>query len=96
MKRKEAFEVKPPSQYRKEEFYWRGSDIYTEQEYLREEYKKAQLDLKKAQEDYKDVEKEVAIYTQILNDRTAYTDELAAYLEGDIDENRKEIRTKNQ
>ena len=95
MKRKEAFEMRPPSQYRKEEFYWRGSDVYTEQEYLREEFKKAQLDFQKAQENYRDVEQELAVYTEILNDRKAYTDELAAYLDGDIDENRREIRTKN-
>ena len=90
MSKKEPFETKPPSQYRKEEFYWRGGDPLTEQETLREEYRAALNQYREAERQKKEIERQLYEAQDTLSEREGYTSKLATFLDGNPDEQREE------
>jgi hypothetical protein len=88
------FEKRPPGQYRRPEFYWRGGDVLREQEHLRDEHRKALLDLQAAKRRQKQLEDEICEAENVLREREGYTNALAAYLERDVSASQKETQMK--
>lgn len=96
MLKKEPFAMKPPSQYTRPNFYWRGGDVFNEQEYLLEEHKKALKDYKEALKKQKRLEQEIQIATELLIERDGYNDALVQFLEGKFDESNKEQKLRTE
>lgn len=90
------FTKRPPAQYRRPEFYFRGGDALREQEYLQEEYKKALSDFRIAQQRLQQLQEEVDDATDVLAEREGYTKALATYLERDTQKATTENQMKNQ
>ena len=90
------FEKRPPAPYCRQEFYWRGGDPLKEQEFLREEYKKALADLRVAQQQLQQVQSDVNDANDVLREREGYTRALSSYLERDVSLSTREIAMKEQ
>lgn len=96
MTRKDPFPTRPPSQYQKEEFYWRGGNPLNEQEYLVDEFRVALEQYNRSLENYNQVKQQLDKETKILNDREGYTDALAQFLDGNPDDLKKENELKQK
>jgi hypothetical protein len=75
---------RPPGQFRVPPFYWRGGDVLTEQEFLREEYRSALAELRSVQQRLHLVNADVSEAASVLREREGYTNALAAFLEQDV------------
>ena len=69
----------------KHQDFWRGTDAYHEQEYLKAEYRKALADYRVAEQEFKSVQNKVTAATNTLNEKDGYTTALVDYLDGDTD-----------
>jgi hypothetical protein len=79
-----SFAKRPPGQTRAPPFYWRGGDVLTEQEFLRDEHRLALIDLRLAQQTLVRVNADVAEASSVHREREGYTNALAAFLEQDV------------
>ena len=96
MNKKAPFAKRPPSQYAKPEFYWRGGDVLKEQEYLQSEYNKLLVEKFKADEELQQAQQQVAESRSVLKEREGYSEALAGFLETDADSALEENRLKKE
>jgi hypothetical protein len=85
-----------PSQHRTPAFYWRGSDILREREYLADEYKKALTNYRRAELELRTIEQELQQAHETLHEREGYTTALANYLDADTEGNHMEQEYKRR
>jgi hypothetical protein len=92
----DRYAKRAPSQFRTPEFYFRGGDILKEQEYLREEVRKARAEWQSSKRRLDQLDLDVADATEVLRQREGYTQALASYLEQDVSSAQQEIELKSQ
>lgn len=90
------FAKRPPAQYQKPEFYWRGGDVLKEQEHLYDEYKEVLAKYRRAEVENRVANNQLQDAQDVLRDREGYTNALSAYLNRDTEAARIEIEKKAQ